>query len=102
MNDKVWKCPICEYEIEKGEPFYYSYGNDRRIEQLSTLPPFDIELICTIKTGDMFALESGLHARFRNKRINGEWFKLDQEDVDWLVKLSTLATGGHEGVDGDP
>lgn len=31
---EVWKCPLCDFEIAKGEPFYYSYGTDKRIEAL--------------------------------------------------------------------
>jgi len=59
----------------------------KRIEQLATLPPFDIDLLHTIPTDDMYALESTLHERFADKRKNGEWFELDQDDVEYIKGL---------------
>lgn len=60
---------------------------DARIKQLATLPPFDLVLVHTIETEDMYSLESGLHSRFEAKRKNGEWFELDEEDVEWIRGL---------------
>ena len=76
--------------ILKAGPFYkigYSKNVDRRIEQLSTLPPFDLELVHTIRANHMPELESALHRRFQEKHKNGEWFELAEEDVTWLKTL---------------
>ena len=54
---------------------------DKRIDQLSTKLPFEVELIHTIKTDDMTGLEAQLHERFADGRINGEWFDLSEQDV---------------------
>lgn len=77
------------YILQAG-PFYKigkTKNVDRRIEQLATLPPFDIEIVHTIKTKDMGRLELELHERFADKRKHGEWFELDEEGVTWLKTL---------------
>ena len=70
---------------------YYKIGLstnvEKRVKQLSTLPPFDVTLIHKIETGDMHQLESELHERFAEKRANGEWFVLSNEDLEWLRGL---------------
>ena len=70
---------------------YYKIGAStnvkRRIRQLATLPPFNLHLLCTLHTDDMYGLEQGLHERFAAKRVNGEWFELDQEDVGYIQQL---------------
>ena len=71
---------------------YYKIGIstqvDERIKQLSTLPPFDIELSHMIPTDDMYTLESTLHERFADKRKNGEWFELEPADAEYIKGLS--------------
>ena len=64
-----------------------SQNVDRRVEQLSVTPPFDVELIHTIETDDMFKLESFLHDKFSEKRKNGEWFELTEADVEYIKEL---------------
>ena len=78
------------YLINAGE-FYkigISRNVDRRITQLSTIPPFDVTLVCTIETDDMLGLENELHTMFSEKRVNGEWFTLSAEDVNYIIELS--------------
>ncbi|NIV32750.1 MAG: hypothetical protein GWN58_25880 [Anaerolineae bacterium] len=71
---------------------YYKIGCskkvDRRIKQLSTLPPFDLVHICSIQTDDMYQLEFELHQRFQHKRKRGEWFTLDAEDIEYIRSLA--------------
>lgn len=71
---------------------YYKIGLtrnlDQRVKTLSTLPPFDLELVCAIRTGDMYTLERELHQRFKGKRKNGEWFELDPNDVEYIRELA--------------
>jgi len=71
-------------------PFYKigaSTQVDNRVKQLATLPPFDIELLHTIQTDDMYKLESELHERYADKRKNGEWFELEPDDVEYIKSL---------------
>lgn len=51
--------------------------------------PFEVEFICLIKTDNMQRLETELHERFADKRVNGEWFDLTPEDVEYIKGLAT-------------
>jgi hypothetical protein len=77
------------YVLQSGP--YYKIGLSRqvdsRIKQLACLPPFDLELICTIAAADMYQLERELQARFETKWRHGEWFELDPADVDYIKGL---------------
>lgn len=78
--------------IVEGGPFYKIGATkkvDRRIKELSTIPPFDLELVCTIATDDMYALEFELHRRFQDKHKRGEWFTLDTADIEYLQSLAS-------------
>lgn len=55
-----------------------------RLRTFSVKLPFDVEYLHTIQTDDMYALESKLHRRFASKRVNGEWFKLSADDLEFL------------------
>lgn len=83
-----WK-PGYVYILQAG-PFFkigYSKDVDKRVSQLSTLPPFDLDLLFVIYAKNAPSLETALHKRFADKRKNGEWFELDEEDVTWLKTL---------------
>lgn len=58
-----------------------------RIKTLGVTLPFEIEPIHTIKTDDMVGLEKELHSRFESKRIRGEWFALETDDVEYIKSL---------------
>lgn len=49
--------------------------------------PFEVEYIALIPTSDMVALERALHSRFASQRINGEWFALTPEDIEYIKGL---------------
>lgn len=62
----------------------------KRISKLEVKLPFDIEVIHLIQTDDMHRLESSLHMTFEAKRVRGEWFALDSEDVDYIKQMTTM------------
>ncbi len=57
----------------------------RRIKELESLNPFDVELILYQKKLYSKTVEAFLHAEFRDKNIKGEWFKLSELDL-MLIK----------------
>lgn len=63
----------------------HSQNPNGRVAALST--PFDLELIHVMPSNDPRWGESMLHRHFASKRVRGEWFMLDQQDV-----ASILAT----------
>src|SRR5690242_18538642 len=50
--------------------------------------PFEVEYVCVIQTNRMSDLERELHERFASKKINGEWFDLSTEDVQYIKSLA--------------
>jgi hypothetical protein len=54
-----------------------------------------ISLVKSVFTDDTFGNESRIHSMFENKRVQGEWFKLTDSEVD-LVKeqMDQVAIGG--------
>lgn len=50
--------------------------------------PYAVEYECLINTPSMSMLETALHERYAHKRINGEWFQLEPEDVEYIKSLA--------------
>jgi hypothetical protein len=59
-----------------------------RIKTFGVKMPFEVEYIALIKTDDMVKLEVNLHNKFTDKRIDGEWFELSLEDVEYIKSLA--------------
>lgn len=59
-----------------------------RLKTFTVKLPFEIELLATIQTPDMYQLESELHNRFVDKRVNGEWYALSPADVEYIKSLA--------------
>jgi hypothetical protein len=49
--------------------------------------PFEVEYEHLIKSADMGRLEATLHKRFKDRRINGEWFDLSADDVAYIKSI---------------
>ena len=54
---------------------------DKRVSQIEPVMPYPVEVVFSIPTSDRFLMEAELHAHFRDRRLRGEWFALDEEDV---------------------
>lgn len=50
--------------------------------------PFYPEYLCLIHTLDMYTLESELHRKYADKRVAGEFFALDETDLEYLKQLA--------------
>lgn len=61
---------------------------DKRKQSLGLKVPFTTEMIIVIQTDRMLDLEKDLHARFADKRINGEWFRLGEADLDVIRSIT--------------
>lgn len=77
------------YILHSGGSFKIGRTNDlgKRITQISPIMPHPVELVHSIKSEDCLELESRLHEHFSSKRLNGEWFALTQEDVEYIKSL---------------
>lgn len=60
---------------------------DDRRRTFNVKLPFRVEYVTLIETNDMTLLESDLHKRFKHKNVDGEWFNLDDDDVEYIKRL---------------
>lgn len=60
---------------------------NKRISTFDVKLPFPVECEHLIETKNMYTLESELHKKFASKRVQGEWFLLAQEDIDYIKSL---------------
>jgi len=71
---------------------YYKIGRssklDRRIKQLKIQLPFPVKVLYAVKVRDCAYTEAKLHDLYFERRLNGEWFELDAESVEWVKYLS--------------
>ena len=73
------------------DPALYKIGRAKvlkdRIDTLGVQLPWELEVIAHVETDDYKGLEEELHLKFADKRIKGEWFRLTEEDVEWIKNL---------------
>jgi hypothetical protein len=90
------------YVVKSGN--YFKIGKTKspksRISSLQTGNPENIEPIYVIKCNNMSALETDLHRRFYNKRIRGEWYALNSEDLKHLGSLPGYRNSQHKKTRG--
>ncbi len=71
--------------LVKGHPGEYKIGRtnlvDRRLSELGATSSVEQQRIHEIKTDDPPGVEAYWHARFADKRMRGEWFRLNASDV---------------------
>jgi hypothetical protein len=69
---------------EKGYKIGYSIRPQDRLKTFHIKLPFHVEYEHLIATDDMVETERKLHRIFAHKHINGEWFDLSPEDVEYV------------------
>ena len=60
----------------------------KRFKGLRTSNP-DIELLCHFKNDDVVLTESWLHNLYKDKRVSGEWFDLNETDLERIKEILT-------------
>ena len=80
------------YLLKAGE--YYKIGCTTdmkgRTKQFGLSLPYAFDLLHTIPSQDIKADEKALHSLFAERRGNGEWFTLSDEDVAYICSLEEL------------
>lgn len=76
------------YVLKQVNGTHYKIGrtsspNDR-MRTFKLKLPFPVEFKILIKCDDMYALERDFHKHFASKRVSGEWFTLDKEDLKYI------------------
>jgi len=94
--DKLALHPGYVYLISCKEGYFKigrSANPEGRLIQFRTLPPFEFNLEHIIPADDDREAERQLHSQFSEKRVRGEWFTLDEEDVEFISSLSEYKFG---------
>ena len=58
-----------------------------RFDQFKTYAPYGSEILGFIQTFDAKELETTLHERFSQHRLNGEWFEITQEQCENVINF---------------
>lgn len=81
-----------------GFPFYKIGVTTRtpqsRLRALQTGLPFDLELEFAIQVPDIYREEAELHEAYKDNHVRGEWFCLNQTELEYLKgELVTIRHG---------
>lgn len=58
-----------------------------RVSSINTSSPFNVEFVHSKESDIAYKLEKYLHKEFDDKRLDGEWFKLNNEDLNKAIQL---------------
>ncbi len=85
------------YLIQMGRIKIYKIGktNDPqgRLVSLQTASPYKLKLLHTFKADNASAAEENLHETLHNARMEGEWFRLSDEQRAVLLKVTEYKNG---------
>ncbi|MCU7997419.1 MULTISPECIES: GIY-YIG nuclease family protein [unclassified Shewanella] len=77
-------------ESEYGFKIGKTINIKNRTKLFSVKLPFEIKLIHYAEFDDYSSAEREMHLHFSNKRLEGEWFDLDKDDIDYIKTLGVI------------
>lgn len=86
------------YLLESGGYYKigYSYKPWTRVKRLATGSPVPIRLVHQIRTEFFRQVERKLHERFASRRLRGEWFDLNDDDIAHIKSVNHLGQSPKE------
>ncbi|MBX0315225.1 GIY-YIG nuclease family protein [Planococcus glaciei] len=82
------KAPGYVYFVQEHMNGTFKIGKTKNVEKRMNIfgvkLPFENKLIYLIKTGNHHQTEAAFHKHFADKRLEGEWFALNKEDLAWI------------------
>ena len=80
------------YLLKSGQFYKIGKATDlkKRLREIKLQLPFETEVIHSIEAFHPFKVERHWHQRFADKRKNGEWFELNDEDVAEFKRHSRM------------
>ena len=99
-KDKV-KRDLEKIYVMKCEQYYkigYAKDPQKRLKAIQTSNPHLVSLVLVVHPFDAIRIEGELLSRFHSKRVKGEWFTLDSEDVAYIA--TRFSSDSYETVDG--
>ncbi|UJF27570.1 GIY-YIG nuclease family protein [Planococcus sp. 107-1] len=86
--DLQGKAPGYIYFVQEYMNGSFKIGKTKNLEKRMNIfgvkLPFENKLIFLIKTGNHHQTEVAFHKHFSDKRLEGEWFALNKEDLTWI------------------
>lgn len=70
-------------KLDKHYKIGISVSPESRLQEF-TLLPYPLEDICIEKVVNYKQVEKELHSFYADKRVRGEWFSLDDKDIDYI------------------
>ena len=83
--------PVFVYIIETNNKYKIGIAGDlsNRVRQITTSSPYQVTVLYYHKMNSRKSAiekEKLLHDKFSTKRLRGEWFELDKDDLDWIKR----------------
>lgn len=85
------------YVMRLGDTQHYKIGRttrdptEREKELNGTKAPYDVNLVCQIKTNDCAKLEAFFHEKYKETRGRGEWFNLTPHQIFELIGAAKIS-----------
>lgn len=76
QSDNIYECP---YKIGQ------SVNPQIRRSQLGIVMPYELSVLKWIRTDNMDWVESIFHESFEKHHLQGEWYRLDEEAITYLL-----------------
>jgi hypothetical protein len=77
--------------LMRSENGYYKIGISKdvakRLQSINYSIPIEIELIHSFRISDYQVVERFLHDKYSSKIFRYEWFKLDEQDIEWIKSV---------------
>jgi hypothetical protein len=75
----------------------YSKNIHRRFQSIQVGNPNNLDLLLYIPTDVKYCkeLESQLHCMFKSKLFRGEWYELDESDLEYIEEYFTVIQWSH-------
>ena len=67
----------------------------KRLKELKTSNSANLEIELVIESKWATKIEKELHRRFKDFKINGEWFNLNEEDMETIRQVSYITHENH-------
>ena len=88
--------------ISKGDNFLYFFqlGTQNMIKigvsrtppvrkhQLETKLPYKLKILNKFKLKKAYSFEKAFHNYYKKQRLNGEWFELDKNEIDYILNMN--------------
>lgn len=87
------------YVVQCGKDYKIGYTTKRaytRLDSMQAGNPAQMRLVLTINTPKPKEYEAILHRHYAHKKVRGEWFELDEQDLEDIKMSALLVWAGRQ------